>query len=76
MADDDSERGDGDEGQTPLKDYWSSLQSNISKASKRVKESSHKAAKTASEWGEQQSEKIKSEMDVVALKRKNGILKT
>ena len=63
MADDDSEKGDGDQGQTPLKDYWSSLQSNISKASKRVKESSQKAAKTASEWSEQQSEKIKSEMD-------------
>ena len=63
MADDVSEKSDDDEGQTPLKDYWSSLQSNISKASKRVKESSHKAAKTASEWGEQQSEKIKSEME-------------
>ena len=63
MADDVSEKSDHDEGQTPLKDYWSSLQSNISKASKRVKESSHKAAKTASEWGEQQSEKIKSEME-------------
>ena len=59
---DDSENGDGDQSQTPLKDYWSSLQSNISKASKRVKKSSQKAAKTASEWSEQQSEKIKSEM--------------
>ena len=54
---------DGEETQTPLKDYWASLQSNISKASKRVKDSSQKAAKTASEWSNQQSAKIKSEME-------------
>ena len=63
MADDVSEKDNDDESQTPLKDYWSSLQTNISKASKRVKESSQKAAKTASEWSEQQSEKLKSEME-------------
>ena len=63
MAGDDSEKDSSDESQTPLKDYWASLQSNISKASKRVKESSIEAAKSASEWGADTSQKLREEMD-------------
>ena len=62
---------DGDETQTPLKDYWASLQSNISKASKRVKESSVSAAKSASEWGADTSQKLREEMDRRRLEKSN-----
>ena len=62
---------DGDETQTPLKDYWASLQSNISKASKRVKESSVSAAKSASEWGVDTSQKLREEMDRRRLEKSN-----
>tara|TARA_B100000579_G_C22801618_1_gene840245 strand:+ start:376 stop:1314 length:939 start_codon:yes stop_codon:yes gene_type:complete len=62
---------DGDETQTPLKDYWASLQSNISKASKRVKESSVSAAKSASEWGADTSQKLREEMNRRRLEKSN-----
>ena len=62
---------DGEETQTPLKDYWASLQSNISKASKRVKESSVSAAKSASEWGADTSQKLREEMDRRRLEKSN-----
>ena len=62
---------DGDETQTPLKDYWATLQSNISKASKRVKESSVSAAKSASEWGVDTSQKLREEMDRRRLEKSN-----
>ena len=47
MADDESEEIDGSPNQTPLKDYWAGLQSNISAAGNRVAASSKKAAKAA-----------------------------
>ena len=62
---------DDEETQTPLKDYWASLQSNISKASKRVKESSVSAAKSASEWGADTSQKLREEMDRRRLEKSN-----
>lgn len=62
---------DNDETQTPLKDYWASLQSNISKASKRVKQSSVSAAKSASEWGADTSQKLREEMDRRRLEKSN-----
>ena len=62
---------DGEETQTPLKDYWAILQSNISKASKRVKESSVSAAKSASEWGADTSQKLREEMDRRRLEKSN-----
>ena len=62
---------DDEETQTPLKDYWASLQSNISKASKRVKQSSVSAAKSASEWGADTSQKLREEMDRRRLEKSN-----
>ena len=63
MADDKSEEIDESANQTPLKDYWAGLQSNISAAGKRVADSSKKAAKAASDWSTDVSDKIKAEKD-------------
>jgi len=63
MAGQDSEGPDDSENQTALKDYWASLQSNISAAGKRVAESSKKAAKAASDWSSDMNDKMKAQKD-------------
>ena len=63
MADEESEVSDDSDNQTSLKEYWAGLQSNISAAGKRVADSSKKAAKAASDWGADMSDKMKAEKD-------------
>jgi len=63
MADEESEASDDSDNKTSLKDYWAGLQSNISAAGKRVSDSSKKAAKAASDWGSDMSDKMKAEKD-------------
>ena len=62
MVDEPSQSDASSKKQIPLKEYWEGLQSNISAASKRVSDSTKKAANVASEWGSSKSQQLKSEL--------------